>query len=566
MYINELAEPQLLVIYSGRFQPFHKGHYAVYQYLTGKFGRNNVYIATSNKVEPPKSPFSFSEKAYFMQLTGVAQDRIIQATQPYQIDSVLSSGQIHVVNPANTVAIFAVSEKDMAEDPRFKSFTKKDGTPAFFQKMPDNIRDTVGMTQHAYIMTVPTFDFTVLGQPMQSGTELRALYIESDANQRQAIIRDLFGKYTAEAEQLLTNRLAPAAPAVPPRPTRLPKTARAVGELAENDLRIDPKRLQLVNKARIAHPMAKSDEEALALYINDKEERDFNNVDREEHDLENRVDQLEKQFQTMSRIKSVDEEAGGTGVVANKKQVQDPRYSMSLTRDVRPGQINKNLKAFDLAETVDVDAIHAEALREHLLSNPALYENREDFQLMREFLSNHATPTPVVNKSYIYMSVQSTPISKFNNLSQFSNLHKLVKLDDEYAYFDINGTIKRFPETGNLSGDSMSQIYFFESQDDAGHFNTLLKLKFVEYKQTTKILDKQDITEDLAWVHARLGEGAVDELTARHIEYIGQDIAKLKERIATESLPANYVEALKEKIAQLEQERSQLAFNPSERM
>jgi len=47
-------------------------------------------------------------------------------------------------------------------------------------------------------------------------------------------------------------------------------------------------------------------------------------------------------------------EAGGTGVIASKKQAHDPRYSMSLTKDVRPGQIQKNLRAFDLIESADV--------------------------------------------------------------------------------------------------------------------------------------------------------------------------------------------------------------------
>lgn len=346
MFINELAEPQLLVIYPGRFQPFHKGHYAVYEYLTGKFGRNNVYIATSNKVESPKSPFTFAEKAYFMQLTGVPADRIVQATQPYQIENVLASGRIHVANPENTVVIFAVSEKDMAEDPRFKSWTKKDGSPAYFQPLTD-IKQTENMKQHGYIMTVPTFDFKVLNHPMRSGTELRQLYADSDKQQRQAIVKDLFGKYTNEAEQLLTNKLAPATPVAPPRPTKLPKTPKPAG-------------------GQVAEPVS---------------------------------------------------EAGGTGVIASKKQSHDPRYSMSLTKDVRPGQIDKNLRAFDLAE-------------------------------------------------------------------------------------------------------------------------------------------------DLAWIKERLGEGAVDELTARHIEYINQDIDAIKQRIATEQLPTNYVESLKQKIAKLEQERSQLAFNP----
>jgi len=41
---------------------------------------------------------------------------------------------------------------------------------------------------------------------------------------------------------------------------------------------------------------------------------------------------------------------GASGVIATKKQALDPRYSMSLTKDVRPGQIEKNLRAFKLAE------------------------------------------------------------------------------------------------------------------------------------------------------------------------------------------------------------------------
>lgn len=258
MFINELAEPTLLVIYPGRFQPFHKGHHAVYEFLTGKFGRNNVYIATSNKTDNLKSPFTFSEKAYFMQLTGVPTDRIVQATNPYQIDNILSTSNIQV-DPANTVVIFAVSQKDMAEDPRFSFKPKKDGTDPYFQPLK-NIKDTKSMDQHGYIMTVPTFDFTVAGAPMRSGTELRNLYASSDEAGRQAIIKDLFGRYTREAEQIMTSKIP----------------------------------------AQQAEPVA---------------------------------------------------ECGGTGVIASKKQARDPRYSTSLTKDVRPGQIKKNLRAFNLAET-----------------------------------------------------------------------------------------------------------------------------------------------------------------------------------------------------------------------
>jgi hypothetical protein len=44
-----------------------------------------------------------------------------------------------------------------------------------------------------------------------------------------------------------------------------------------------------------------------------------------------------------------------SGVIANKKQAKDPRYSMSLTKDVRPGEVERQLKKFNLAEEAGVD-------------------------------------------------------------------------------------------------------------------------------------------------------------------------------------------------------------------
>jgi len=233
MNLTELSEPQILVIYPGRFQPFHKGHHAVFNWLSTKFGRNNVVIATSDKVDPPKSPFTFSEKAYFMHLTGVPTDRIVQSASPYDAGKVIAGGNLNIPDPTNCVVLFAVSEKDMSEDPRFKNFSKKDGTPTYFQPFR-NMRDTEDMTKHGYILTVPTFDFTVLGKPMRSGTELRSMYEQADEKTRQAIIKDLFGKYTHEAEHLMTSKLAPIATpgtdvATTPRKTKLPAAQKPEG-------------------------------------------------------------------------------------------------------------------------------------------------------------------------------------------------------------------------------------------------------------------------------------------------------------------------------------------------
>ena len=149
-------------------------------------------------------------------------------------------------------------------------------------------------------------------------------------------------------------------------------------------------------------------------------------------------------------------------------------------------------------ETIDVESIHNDMLRKHLLSNPALYENREDFRSMREFLNLHVTKSPVTGGQYVYASVQITPISQFSTVAYFDKAHKLVDLNDQFAYFEINGSIKRFPESGKLTGDSMAQIYFFKSNNEFKQFITLLKLKFSHYKLASRILDEQSAEESVA--------------------------------------------------------------------
>ena len=209
MYITELFEAQdpssILVVYPGRFQPWHKGHKMVYDYLVKIYGRDNVFVATSNKVDPPRSPFTFSEKQQFMHLTGVSADRIVETRDPYRALEVVQK-----YNPKTARLVFAVSEKDMAEDPRFKFGYKKDGSPTYFQPMPKNVNDMQPFETHGYIMTVPTFNFTVLGKPMKSATEVRAQFAQADEATQQAIVKDLFGAYDRHVHDIMKHKLSQA--------------------------------------------------------------------------------------------------------------------------------------------------------------------------------------------------------------------------------------------------------------------------------------------------------------------------------------------------------------------
>ena len=56
-----IGAQRIVAIYGGRFQPAGSHHIKTYQYLVNKFGRNNVFIATSD-VTGDKSPFTFAEK------------------------------------------------------------------------------------------------------------------------------------------------------------------------------------------------------------------------------------------------------------------------------------------------------------------------------------------------------------------------------------------------------------------------------------------------------------------------------------------------------------------------
>lgn len=193
------------IVYPGRFHPFHKGHKGVFDYLTTKYSGNDVYITTTDKVELPKSPFTFEEKKKMMMLTGIPLEKIINVRQNYNLENLV--GKIPI-NINRDFVIFALSEKDMAEDPRFAKFTKKDGSPTYLQPLPKNLAKLEPAIKHGYIDTVPTTDFTVLGMPARSASQLRDQYSKLDMSQRKKFIIDLFGKFDQEVFDIMNNKLS----------------------------------------------------------------------------------------------------------------------------------------------------------------------------------------------------------------------------------------------------------------------------------------------------------------------------------------------------------------------
>lgn len=194
----------VIVVYPGRFHPFHLGHKASYDWLAQKYGENNVYIVTSDVQAPMTSPFSYADKVEMITKLGIPASHVVRVKNPYQVKEITDS----LPDPENTALIYAVSEKDMqADSARFRFGTKKSGEPSYLQPMPENIRQLKPLTQHAYVAVTPTVNFRVKGADANSASQIRRLYIDGNDQDRTNIITDLYGHPDKDLQTMFDRRL-----------------------------------------------------------------------------------------------------------------------------------------------------------------------------------------------------------------------------------------------------------------------------------------------------------------------------------------------------------------------
>lgn len=197
---NETGVSNYAVVYGGRFQPPHSGHYAVYKFLTNIFNPNNVFIATSNKTDkeaidtynknlelyntryklwvekkskaeekgtkiPPepkkpnplkevKSFFNYEEKkSIWTKLFGVPDNKVIfsavPAFQPKELFSKL---------PVDTAYIAITSEKDSdryTHSDYFEKYPEEGGKPVDFNTIKDKL---LPFEEKGYYMVLPSLE------------------------------------------------------------------------------------------------------------------------------------------------------------------------------------------------------------------------------------------------------------------------------------------------------------------------------------------------------------------------------------------------------------------------
>jgi cytidyltransferase-like protein len=196
--IDESSQPKLVVLYPGRFQPFHLGHGDVFNTLSAKFGRNNVYISTSNKTEAGRSPFSFADKMIFMIAAGIPVDRILEVKSPYKLPEQFDA--------ENTILIDVVGAPD-ADRLRPGTY-KKDGQPGYYQKF-ESLDKCETADKHGYVLIASERKktVTIAGKTYDAshGTEVRKLWnsIRNRPQQRAEFVTQMFGSPDPEIARLL---------------------------------------------------------------------------------------------------------------------------------------------------------------------------------------------------------------------------------------------------------------------------------------------------------------------------------------------------------------------------
>jgi len=185
--INEDSNiKDIVAIYPGRFQPMGAHHAKTFKWLQSKF--KDAYVATSGKVDLPKSPFSFSEKKKIVNSYGISN--VVQVKSPYKAEEILKK-----YNPDTTAAVFIFGAKDAGRLTSGKFFTEWKG------------KAEVGYREGAYILVAPHVSMNVPGYGEMSGTAIRKALGDKDIDKKQKtkIFKGIFGH--TKNYNLIVNKL-----------------------------------------------------------------------------------------------------------------------------------------------------------------------------------------------------------------------------------------------------------------------------------------------------------------------------------------------------------------------
>lgn len=203
MLLSQILESnkskRLVVVFGGRFQPFHRGHYEAYKFLCKKFGEENVWIGTSNKTNfnPANgdvSPFTFKEKKeIIVSLYDINPRRIVQCKNP-------AFKPVEIFNLYKGYPIIYITAVGKKDEERYRTGTFYKPLPLpFVLKDADALATLDDDT--GYYVEVP-----MIIKDM-NGTEIRSVLKSARGDDREKAFRRYFGKYDSIIDALVIAKL-----------------------------------------------------------------------------------------------------------------------------------------------------------------------------------------------------------------------------------------------------------------------------------------------------------------------------------------------------------------------
>jgi len=197
-----------VIIYPGRFQPMLAHHATVFNKLVASNPDADVFITTSDKTEPGKSPFNFKEKQLVATAQGIDPNKMLQVRRNYHPDDLAP----YIEDPDNTAIFFAVGEKDMQEDARFKfdNMDKKtglsmkpNGDPYYFQMINTYKTNPKSMMDRGYVKVVKTEIDDIKNEILSASAFRKQILDAPDKESAKKVFNRYFKEYNESVFNLV---------------------------------------------------------------------------------------------------------------------------------------------------------------------------------------------------------------------------------------------------------------------------------------------------------------------------------------------------------------------------